>query len=84
MPLIGFEYCAVLLADPAGERLEVAGSSGLTADYVALVSDGGSLLLHPPGPALDTPAARAYREHRTVAVPDVGRGASLRAAARPR
>ena len=25
--LIGFEYCAVLLADPAGERLEVAGSS---------------------------------------------------------
>jgi len=69
--LIGFEYCAVLLADPAGERLEVAGSSGLTADYVALVSDGGSLLLHPSGPALDTPAARAYREHRTVAVPDV-------------
>jgi GAF domain-containing protein len=69
--LIGFEYCAVLLADPTGVRLEVAGSSGLTADYVALVSDGGSLLLHPSGPALDTPAARAYREHRTVAVPDV-------------
>jgi GAF domain-containing protein len=69
--LIGFEYCAVLLADPAGERLEMAGSSGLSADYVALVSEGGSLPLHPPGPALDTPAARAYREHRIVAVPDV-------------
>jgi GAF domain-containing protein len=69
--LIGFEYCAVLLADPARERLEIAGSSGLSADYVALVSEGGSLPVNPPGPALDTPAARAYREQRTVAVPDV-------------
>ncbi len=69
--LIGFEYCAVLLADSAGERLQVAGSSGLSADYVSLLSDAGSLLVHPPGPDQDTPAARAYREHRTVAVPDV-------------
>jgi GAF domain-containing protein len=69
--LIGFEYCAVMLADPSGQRLRVAGSSGLSAEYVALVSEGGSLVVHPVGPALDTPAARAYREHRTVAVPDV-------------
>jgi GAF domain-containing protein/sugar diacid utilization regulator len=69
--LIGFEYCAVLLADPTGERLQVAGSSGLSADYVSLVSDAGSLLVHPPGPEEDTPAARAFREHRTVDVPDV-------------
>ena len=72
--LIGFEYCAVMLADPDGERMVVAGWCGLSPDYLALVSDGGSLLIHPPGPLLDTPAARAYREGHTVAVPDV-RGA---------
>ncbi len=69
--LIGFEYCAVMLADADGERLEVAGWSGLTPDYVAMVSDGGSLVVDPPGPELDTPAARAHREGRAVAVPDV-------------
>ncbi|MCV2487809.1 helix-turn-helix domain-containing protein [Geodermatophilus sp. YIM 151500] len=69
--LIGFEYCAVLLADSRGERLQLAGSSGLTADYVAMVADDGSPLIHPPGPDLDTPAARAFRENRTVVVPDV-------------
>lgn len=69
--LIGFEFCAVMLADPARERLRVAGWSGLSPEYVALVSDDGSLLIHPPGPRLDSPAARAYREGRLVAVSDV-------------
>ena len=69
--LIGFEYCAVMLADPDGEHLQVGGSYGLSLDYVALVSDGGSLQIHPPGPLSDTPAARAVRERCTVAVPDV-------------
>jgi GAF domain-containing protein len=68
--LIGFDYCAVMLAEPGGERLQVAGSAGLTADYLALVTDEGSPLVHPPGPAADTPAARAYRENRTVVVTD--------------
>jgi sugar diacid utilization regulator/GAF domain-containing protein len=70
--LIGFEYCAVMLAEPDREHLRVAGSSGLSPDYVALVSDTGSLLIHPAGPHLDSPAAEAYRAGRTVAVPDVG------------
>lgn len=69
--LIGFEYCAVMLADPGRDRLEVSGWSGLSLDYVALVSDRGSLCIHPSGPLLDTPAACAFREGRTVAVPDV-------------
>jgi GAF domain-containing protein len=69
--LIGFDYCAVLLADGVPGRLEVAGSSGLTADYVALISGEGSPVVHPSDPALDTPAARAYRERRTVVVADV-------------
>ena len=69
--LIGFEFCAVMLADERRERLHIAGCSGLTADYLAQVSAGRSLMIHPPGPGLDTPAARAYREARTIVVPDV-------------
>lgn len=70
--LIGFDFCAVMLPDAAGERLRVAGCSGLTADYLAQVTDDGSLRIHPPGAEQDTPAARAYREDRTIVVADVG------------
>ena len=69
--LIGFEFCAVMLADERRESLHIAGCSGLTPDYLAQVSDGRSLRIYPPGPDLDTPAARAYREARTIVVPDV-------------
>ena len=71
--LLGFDYCAVMLADEARERVTVAGSCGLTPEYIALVSDEGSLIIHPPGSELDTPAARAFREGRTIAVPEVAR-----------
>src|SRR6516165_2755745 len=69
--LIGFEFCAVMLADEHREYLHVAGCSGLTPDYLAQVSDGRWLRIRPPGPDLDTPAARAFREDRTIVVPDV-------------
>ena len=68
--LIGFDCCAVLLAGSLGERLLVAGSAGLTADYIALLADDGSPVVRPPSPALDTPAARAFRERCVVAVTD--------------
>ena len=74
--LIGFEFCAVMLADEQRECLHIAGCSGLTPDYLAQVSDGRSLRIHPPGPDLDTPAARAYREDRTIVVPDVRKAPS--------
>jgi GAF domain-containing protein/sugar diacid utilization regulator len=69
--LIGFEFCAVMLADEQRQRLHIAGCNGLTPHYLAQVSGGRSLQIHPPGAALDTPAARAYREDRTIVVPDV-------------
>src|ERR1700760_80455 len=69
--LIGFEFCAVMLADERRECLHVAGGGGLPPDYLAQVSDGQGLRIRPPGPDLDTPAARAYREGRTIVVPDV-------------
>ena len=74
--LIGFEFCAVLLADERRECLHIAGCSGLTPDYLAQLSDGRSLRIRPPGPDLDTPAARAYREDRTIVVPDVRKAPS--------
>ena len=74
--LIGFEFCAVMLADEQRHRLHIAGCSGLSPHYLAQVSGGRSLQIHPPGSALDTPAARAYREDRTIVVPDVRDAAS--------
>jgi GAF domain-containing protein len=74
--LIGFEFCAVMLADEGREFLHIAGCSGLTPDYLAQVSEGRSLRIYPPGPDLDTPAARAYREDRTIVVPDVRKAPS--------
>lgn len=68
--LIGFNYCAVMLADERERELVVVGFDGLSSAYVELVSDGGALQIHPGGPAHDTPAARAFRERRTIAVPD--------------
>ena len=81
--LIGFEFCAVMLADERRECLQIAGWSGLTPDYLAQVSDGQGLRIRPPGPDLDTPAARAYREGRTIVVPDVREARFLRQAAAP-
>lgn len=69
--LIGFDYCAVMLADDAGERVSIAGWHGLSSDYLALVNTEEALQTHPSGAEHDTPAARAYRECRTVAVSDV-------------
>src|ERR1700722_5447306 len=74
--LIGFEFCAVMLADEQRQRLHIGGCSGLSPHYLAQVSGGRSLQIHPPGAALDTPAARAYREDRTIVVPDVRDAAS--------
>jgi DNA-binding PucR family transcriptional regulator len=70
--LIGFDHCAVMLADDDQAHLRAVGWSGLSDAYVALVSDGTALAVHPVGPHGDSPAARAFREGRSVAVPDVG------------
>src|SRR5271154_1383597 len=63
--LIGFEFCAVMLADEQRQRLHIGGCSGLNPHYLAQVSGGRSLQIHPPGAAMDTPAARGPPEGRT-------------------
>ena len=68
--LIEFDYCAVMLADESERELSVVGFDGLTSEYVDLVSEKGALQVHPATSEHDTPAARAFRERRTIAVPD--------------
>ena len=41
--LLGFDYCTVMLPDEARRRVRVAGSCGLTPEYIAMVSDEGRL-----------------------------------------
>ncbi len=68
--LIGFDFCAVMLADTERDRVRVAGWSGLTSNYISLVSDDHALMIHPLDRGLDSPAARAYREGCTITVAD--------------
>jgi sugar diacid utilization regulator/GAF domain-containing protein len=68
--LIGFDYCAVMLADADGERVTLAGYHGLSRDYITMVSDEGALAVHPLDRSLDSPAGRALRDQVTVTVSD--------------
>lgn len=68
--LIGFDYCAVMLPDASEQSLVVEGFSGLSSQYLGLLSDEQALQIRPPTTDQDSPAARAYRELRTIAVPD--------------
>ena len=68
--LIGFDFCAVMLANPGEECLSVEGFHGLDTNYVGLVSDEQALQIRPESSDQDSPAARAFRERRTVAVTD--------------
>ena len=71
--LVGFDYCAVMLPDDAGEWLAARGSHGLPAEYVDELNRSHALVVDPDGPEADTLAARAFREAVTLTVPDVHR-----------
>lgn len=71
--LIGFDFCAVMLVNSAADRLEIVGSSGLSAEYVDELRDDSSLQIHPASSDADSPAARALRTNQPVAVSDVRR-----------
>ncbi|HEY2223967.1 helix-turn-helix domain-containing protein [Actinomycetospora sp.] len=69
--LIGFDFGAVMLTDPTGERLLVRGSHGLSEAYVERLNTDVALRLHTPDPGVDAPAARAVREGITVTAADI-------------
>jgi len=69
--LVGFDYCGVMLDDTTHQMMEIAGSSGLRSSYLDLVRSEGLLKIHPPDSSSDLPATQAYREGRTIVIPDV-------------
>ncbi|WP_033294070.1 helix-turn-helix domain-containing protein [Amycolatopsis jejuensis] len=71
--LIGFDFCAVMLADPAADRLDITGWAGLSKDYLTRLRNDSSLCIHPDSADADSPAAQAFREAHTIAIPDVRR-----------
>jgi len=77
LELIGFDFCAVMLADRTADRLEIVGSSGLSGSYLEELRDDSSLQIHPTSPEVDSPAARAVRGKLTIAVSDVLRDAEV-------
>lgn len=68
--LSGYEAGAVLLADAARQSLVIAGSEGLSADYVAQVNDRHTIELG-SGPLADGPSSRAFRTARPVPISDI-------------
>jgi sugar diacid utilization regulator len=68
--LLGYDFCAVLLPDPAGSHLVITGWSGLSEEYVASVNADRPVRLEVGG-AGQAPSGRAYSSGRTVAIADI-------------
>lgn len=74
--LMGYEFCAVLLADDARERLVIEGSHGLSTEYVGSVNEERPIQLG-PGPLGEGPSSRAFISGEPAVVTDVGEDASF-------
>jgi hypothetical protein len=74
--LMGYEFCAVLLADDAHERLVIEGSHGLSAEYVDSVNEERPIQLG-PGALGEGPSSRAFISGEPAIVTDVGEDASF-------
>ncbi len=75
--LMGYDFCAVLLANESEGMLEISGSYGLSAEYESQVSSSLSFRLGPQ-PSGETPSSRAFLTGLPVAVEDVLRDPSFR------
>lgn len=68
--LMGYEFCAVLLADESQGMLEIRGSYGLSANYEMQVRSSLSFRLGPQ-PKGETPSSKAFVTQQPVLVEDV-------------
>lgn len=68
--LMGFEFCAVLLADEPQGMLEIRGSYGLSDNYESQVRSSLSFRLGPQSKG-ETPSSRAFVSQQPVLVEDV-------------
>ncbi|MFF8910311.1 helix-turn-helix domain-containing protein [Streptomyces olivaceoviridis] len=68
--LLGYDFCSVLLPDPAHRVLAIEGAHGLSAAYIRGVN-----IKHPvrigAGECGEAPSSRAFRTGRAVAIGDV-------------
>lgn len=67
--LLALDKCALLIADSQGERLKVAGSSGLSRAYIDLVNGSRPISLQEQGPTYSSPSAQAYLTRAVVLIP---------------
>ncbi|MEU9290703.1 GAF domain-containing protein [Streptomyces sp. NPDC048275] len=68
--LLGFDFCGVLIPDPARRNLVIEGWSGLSAEYVARVNSDRPVRLQGDN-VHDAPSSRAFRSGLPVAVRDI-------------
>jgi sugar diacid utilization regulator len=68
--LMGYEFCAVLLADDSQGMLEIRGSFGLSHSYESQVRSSLSFRLGPQSKG-ETPSSRAFVTQQPVLVEDV-------------
>lgn len=68
--LMGYELCAVLLANDSRDALVIEGSYGLTPEYVARVNTDHPIRLG-PGPLGEGPSSRAFNSGEPQAIDDI-------------
>ena len=68
--LMGYDFCAVLLANESEGMLQICGSYGLSAEYASEVGRSLSFRMGPQSSA-ETPSSRAFVSGQPVAVEDV-------------
>lgn len=75
--LLGLDMCSLLVADEGEERLLVAGSCGLSLDYVQLVNGTRPITLLEQGPTYSSPSAQAYLTRSLVLIPDASQSSDF-------
>lgn len=70
--LLGLDFCGVLVPDAEERNLVIAGSSGLSATYVARINSDQPVRLETDA-RTGAPSSRAYRSGRPAAVSDISR-----------
>lgn len=68
--LMEYDFCGVLLPDPAREKLTIKGWSGLSSEYVARINADRPVRLD-QDPFFEAPSSTAFREGRAVSISDI-------------
>ncbi|GAA1700240.1 helix-turn-helix domain-containing protein [Microcella alkalica] len=75
--LLGMDMCAVMLPDSTQSRLMVAGSAGLSGQYIEHLHADHPLTVDRSGTSTPSPSVEAFVSGRTVDVPDISRSEGM-------